>query len=108
MLDEIVGTAINVPMSHFMADGRPRRHCAHLYDLAVLAVLHSGFDAGVTTYEASVPDELDGPVSIEVARDGEAIHRWQIRDGLIAAAAYGASEARISPCASMNAGSTKS
>lgn len=83
MLQELVGTAIDMPQSHFMADGRPRRHCTHLYDLAVLAVRHSGLEEGVTVYEASVPDEQAEPVYIEVARNGAVIHRWQIRDGLI-------------------------
>jgi len=87
MLDELIGTATGRPSGAFYQQGRALRHCTHLYDLAVLAIRHAHRGAVTRLYEAMVPDELDDPIAIEILRDGMAVHRWHVRDGIIVAPA---------------------
>lgn len=82
-LHEFVGAPLDTATGSFFANRRARRHCTHLFDLAVIAIRHAGMPSGRTTYDAVVPDELDRPVSASVARDGRLVHQWLIRSGRI-------------------------
>ena len=83
VLQELVGTPLTASGQHFYGGGRARHHCTHLYDLAVLAIRHAIGPAGTTRYDAQVPDEMDAPVMISITRDGVAVHRWTVRQGVI-------------------------
>ena len=80
VLRELIGVPLDIDMAVLYGDGRPRRHCTHLFDLAALAIAHAGRPATERRYEAIVPDRVNGPVTIEVWRDGELVHAWQVRD----------------------------
>ncbi len=83
MIQELVGTPIDAPGSHFYEHGRARRHCTHLFDLAVMAIGHGRRGKVTRTYEAVVPDETDRPVRVEVRRDDELVHCWWVRRGRV-------------------------
>jgi hypothetical protein len=83
VLQELVGTALTASGKEFYGDGRARHHCTHLYDLAVLAIRHAGRAPGTTSYDAVVPDETNAPVVLSITRNGDSVHRWTVRDGVI-------------------------
>lgn len=83
MLRELVGMPIATPAFGFYAGGRARRNCTHLLDLAVLTISHATRAAKERVYEASVPDELDEPVTIEARIDGHTVHAWQALESTI-------------------------
>ena len=82
-IQSFTGLPVGTPTREFYRDGRGRHHCTHLLDLAVLAIGHAAKPASTVTYEAVVPDEVDEPVTITIARNGQLVHRWLIREGII-------------------------
>jgi len=83
LLQELVSTPVTASGKDFYGDGRARHHCTHLYDLAVLAIRHARSERGTTCYDAQVPDETNAPVALSITRNGVAIHRWTVRQGII-------------------------
>jgi len=83
LLPELIGTSLKQSPALYYQDSRARRHCTHLYDLAILAIRHAARGGGTTEYVAVVPDETDRPVEIGIDRDGDPVHRWEIRNGVI-------------------------
>jgi len=79
----LTGASIHRPTEQFYAPGVLPRHCTHLFDLACLAIAHAGRTEPQRVYEAIVPDERDGPVLVEVRRDGRSIHAWTVRRGFV-------------------------
>ena len=71
-------------------------HCTHLFDIAQLTIAHAARGAGTREYRCTV--ELPGPdtdpdtepsraptapVVATITRDGEVVHRWEVRDGIV-------------------------
>lgn len=83
VLQDLVGTRLDLPGRAFYSGGRARRHCTHLFDLAVLAIQHGRSAEGSCRYDAIVPDETDSPVAITIHRNDIEIHRWLIQDATI-------------------------
>lgn len=77
-----VGMPLDQPWRRLVAQENPRRHCTHLFDLAVLAMAHAR-RGGERTYDVTVPDEYPDPVWTTVHRDGELVLRWQTFKGKI-------------------------
>lgn len=86
-LHELVGVPITTDMATFYAGGRARRHCTHLFHLAVLCAAHSGRDEAGRIYDIVVPDETDSPVEIMVSCNDVPVHQWTVRGGRIVAPA---------------------
>ncbi len=85
MLEELKGMPIDITAADLFAGGRAQRNCTHLFDLAALTLAHARRGSVTRIYEATVPDETDDPVDIEVRRDEVPVHRWRVRDGAIIA-----------------------
>jgi hypothetical protein len=85
VLQELVGLPLQMPIAEIYGGGRGRRHCTHLLDLAVLAIVHATREEAVRHYEVAVPDEMDSPVDATVALNGSLVHKWRAFDGVIAA-----------------------
>jgi len=83
VLQELVGMPLTASGKDFYGDGRARRHCTHLFDLAVLAIRHATGEVGTTCYDAVVPDETDDPVVLSITRNGLPVHRWKVRGSTI-------------------------
>ena len=83
MLAELVGTPLDTLVRELYRGHSPQSHCTHLFDLAVLAIRHASLPPHATDYEATVPDELDCPVTASVSRDGEVVQEWEVREGKI-------------------------
>jgi len=83
LLPELIGALLKQSPAPYYRDGRARRHCTHLYDLAVLAIRHAARGDATTEYVAVVPDETDRSVEIAIERDGMPVHHWEIRNGVI-------------------------
>lgn len=83
ILQDLVVTSLDEPKSKFYEGGKALHHCTHLFDLCVISIRHARLAPHVVNYEAVVPDEADGPVWIQVKRDGNLVHRWQVRNGIV-------------------------
>jgi hypothetical protein len=88
VLRELVGMPLDIGMARLYGGGRARRHCTHLFDLAALAMAHVGCPQTTRRYDASVPDSLEGAATIEVWRDRQLVHAWQVQDDHIVAPAH--------------------
>jgi hypothetical protein len=84
-LQELVGLPTSTDSATFYAGGRARRHCTHLFHLAVLCVAQSGRDEVTRVYDIIVPDETDSPIEVMVSRNDVPVHRWTVRAGRIVA-----------------------
>ena len=59
-----------------------KQNCTHLHDLAVLAAAHAG-DDGPTIWDIRASDPQSGRRLIEIARNGETVHRWVEERGVL-------------------------
>lgn len=78
VLAELIGMSLDTPPAVLFADGRARRNCTHLFDLAQLLLGHARRPPGERRYDVAVPDARDGTTVATVARDGAVVHRWRI------------------------------
>lgn len=83
ILRELEGRPIDVDGQTLYSGRQAFRHCTHLYDLAVIAIRHATLPQRSVVYDAIVPDETDGPVSISIRHDDRVVHRWLVREGII-------------------------
>ncbi|MBW2268078.1 MAG: DUF2889 domain-containing protein [Deltaproteobacteria bacterium] len=60
-----------------------RAQCTHLFDAAALAIARVGRGAGDVRYRIAVPDRRDGCSVAEIARDGQPVFAWQLREQTI-------------------------
>lgn len=56
MLEEFAGLALDTPLAWFYGEGRPRRHCTHMHDLAWWMIRHARRREATRLYEIEVPD----------------------------------------------------
>ena len=84
-LAECIGMPIDSDQATLFADGRQRRNCTHLFDLATLLFAQIRRPADTRTYGVAVHDERDGRIVATVDRDGAPVHRWTIVAGHIVA-----------------------
>ena len=80
---KLVETFENQPLSEVTARREKKQNCTHLHDLAVLAAAHARDGAGLA-YEVFASDPVDGERILEIRCDGERLHRWIERDGVLA------------------------
>jgi len=80
---KLVETFEGQPLSEVTARREKKQNCTHLHDLAVLAAAHAGDGQGLL-YEVFASDPVDGERVLEVRRDGQCLHRWIERDGVLA------------------------
>lgn len=81
----LTGLPIAAPVSETLARLPGSSNCTHLADLAFWSLAQQGRSA---SWEIAVPDQIEAPVWIEVARDGVVVHRWQIADHQIVAPSW--------------------
>lgn len=82
-LQAFVGCSLNTHIKNLRKIVKPEKNCTHLYDLATLAMAHANRDENQRLYDVTVPDEVDGLLTVTVLRDGNEIHRWQIKNKII-------------------------
>jgi hypothetical protein len=87
VLRELIGLSLDTAMADLYGGGRARRNCTHLFDLAVLALRQARRNENERCYDACVPDEKNTPVTVEVRRNNQLIHAWQVSAGIITAPA---------------------
>ncbi|MFW2829437.1 DUF2889 domain-containing protein [Sphingomonas sp. ID0503] len=74
-LEMLIGSGVRDDARQLMARLPQALNCTHLTDLAVWTAAHHERSA---TWDILVPDQVDTPAWITIARDGEIIHRWQL------------------------------
>jgi hypothetical protein len=74
-LKAMVGSFLRAGVGELIAKLPRASNCTHLTDLAIWAVAHVGTSA---TWDIEVPDQAGSPVWIEIDRDGQVVHRWQV------------------------------
>lgn len=82
-LQQVVGIAVGCDYRSFFADGRARRNCTHMLDLAWLGVMHALRGLAVRDYEIVVPDPTDGRATATLYRDGELVLEWLVENLII-------------------------
>lgn len=83
---KLVETFEGQALSEVTAKRDKKQNCTHLHDMAVLAAAHA-FDSEPTTFDIYASDPVDGVRLLEVRRNGQRVHRWIERDGLLEGAA---------------------
>ena len=82
-LRDLIGIAITASARNINEQVNPRINCTHLYDLAVLAIIHASGTEALITYDVEVPDEINGSNEAKVFRNGELVHHWQTANNQI-------------------------
>jgi len=81
-LRRMEGAPLSMALPALLRYTDSRAQCTHLHDLACLAIAHAArLGAGGRPgrrYDASIPDRVDGVATVELARDGETLLRWQV------------------------------
>lgn len=72
-----------IALSEAARRGQKQANCTHLYDLAVLAAAHAAEPVPVR-YDILVSDPVEGLAGAEIRRDGELVHRLELRDMVVA------------------------
>ncbi|MFC6621682.1 DUF2889 domain-containing protein [Novosphingobium panipatense] len=80
----LIDTFTGLPLHQVSARFERQANCTHLHDLAVLAAAHAG-DASPTEYRIAVTDLLEGERLLEIRHEGQTIHQWREREGVLAA-----------------------
>ncbi len=82
-LELLVGCPLSDAATEVFTWTDVRQQCTHLYDAAVLGVLHAARgETGVRQYDATVPDWDQPPFDAWVARDGVEVLRWRMGTNL--------------------------
>lgn len=84
-LRALIGAPLNDPLRTLAHWQDPRRHCTHLYDLAMLAMSHACRDGIECRYDITIPDLRDGGSVAMLERNGETVLTWTLQDGVIVA-----------------------
>ena len=78
-LQALVGCPLTTAASEVFAWTDIRQQCTHLYDAAVLGVLHAARGrVGTRQYDATVPDWDQPPFDAWIERDGIEVCRWRM------------------------------
>ncbi len=78
-LRHLVGCPLTGTASRLFAWTDVRQQCTHLYDAAVLGVLHAARGkTGTRQYDATVPDWNQPPFDAWIERDGVEVLRWRM------------------------------
>ncbi len=82
-LQALVGCPLTEAASEVFAWTEVRQQCTHLYDAAVLGVLHAARGKlGTRQYDATVPDWDQPPFAAWIVQDGREVLRWQMAETL--------------------------
>jgi hypothetical protein len=82
-LAELVGMGLAESSVAVMEQTDARQQCTHRIDLAGLAVAAAARGIARRTYEAEIPDRLDGRCGPSLRRDGMPILTWEMAAGMI-------------------------
>lgn len=86
LLAEFEGLPLDTPLSWFYGEGRPRRHCTHMHDLAWWLLSHARRDEKERIYEIEVPDHPAGrEIVARLSLNGEQRLALTIRDDIVQA-----------------------
>ena len=78
----LVETFAGLPLAEVTARRDKKQNCTHLHDMAVLAAAHAA-DTGDFVYDIVATDPLDGERVLELRRNGELLHAWKERNGVL-------------------------
>jgi len=82
-LQQIVGMPIGSDFATFFVEGRARRNCTHMFDLAWLGVLHAQRGETVRDYLMYMPDDSPQRRPTTLHRDGELLLQWQLENSTV-------------------------
>ena len=86
LLAEFAGIPLDTPLAWFYGEGRPRRHCTHMHDLAWWMISHARRTDTCRHYEIEVPDHPEGrEVVARIRLDGEERLALTVRDDVVQA-----------------------
>ncbi len=74
-LTALIGLPVATTAAEALARLPRSSNCTHLADLACWSLAQIGRTA---LWEIAIPDQIESPVRIEIARNGITMHRWQI------------------------------
>ena len=80
----VIDSFSGLPLTRALAPQAKRANCTHLYDLAALAGAHA-LDTAALTYDLAVSDPVAGEVASQLARNGEVLFDWRLRDRVLMA-----------------------
>lgn len=80
----VIESFCGLPLARALAPQAKRANCTHLYDLAALAGAHALDDAPLT-YDIAVSDPVADEVFSQLARNGQVLLDWQMRERVIMA-----------------------
>ena len=79
-LQQFVSCPLQADASTVRKTAKPDKNCTHLYDLVTLAMAHAKRPESQRLYDVTVPDEVDGVLTVKVSCDGNELHNWQIKN----------------------------
>lgn len=83
-LKEVVGMPLQTSTAAFFSNGRARRNCTHMLDIAWLALRHASRGETEWRYEIEIPDALSGPVYGTLRRNGQIVQNWEVDKNIVA------------------------
>lgn len=79
---KLVETFAGLPLAEVTARRDKKQNCTHFHDMAVLAAAHTA-QAGRVVYDILATDPIEAERFLEVRRDGQVLHGWTERDGIL-------------------------
>lgn len=79
-LRELVGMPLDPAAAAVLRQTDQFQQCTHQLDLAGLGVAAMALERPQRTYEATIPDRLDGRTTATLCADGEPVLTWQVMD----------------------------
>nr|WP_314445705.1 DUF2889 domain-containing protein [uncultured Sphingomonas sp.] len=83
VLQELVGVPVSATRDQLVANGRARRNCTHLYDVALLALAMANRLPGDRLWDAVVPDAAEGRTVATLSLDGKEVLQWPLDEQVI-------------------------
>lgn len=82
-LQELVGEPIGLSAKAFFANGRARRNCTHMFDLAWLASRQAVRGEGSRTYALDMRDSVDDNAEIAVRHDDQLLFVMRLENDVV-------------------------
>ncbi|MBW8812792.1 MAG: DUF2889 domain-containing protein [Caulobacterales bacterium] len=83
-LSALEGLALSPNPAAVFTHTDPLGQCTHMFETAGLALSQAFRGPGARRYDAHATDAVDGRSEVVLARDGQAVARWVLQDGVIA------------------------
>jgi hypothetical protein len=82
-LELLVGARLSTSLREIARGVDPRAQCTHLFDVALLAIAHAARGGPRRSYDAAIPDRVQGRTRATLHRDGQPVLAWELDRGTI-------------------------